>query len=328
MGAISALCFALLRAGDHVVASSYLFGNTRSLFESFERFGVKVDFADTTDVANVERLLTSHTRMVYVETIANPRTQVSDLARIGELCRNRDTLYVVDNTMTSPTLFKPRRVGASLVVNSLSKYMAGHGACLGGSITDTGLFEWSRFSNILELYRSVPPSEWGMLQIRKKGLRDVGATLSPDSANLIALGLESLEMRMERISSNALQLAAFLEEHALIENLYYPGSIHHPQHELSTMLFSAYSGLMSFELARAVDMNRFIDGLTCFACSSNLGDTRSLLIPVAATIFHELSAPRRSEMGIADSLIRLSVGIESCDDLRQDLGNALRAAAT
>jgi O-acetylhomoserine (thiol)-lyase len=327
MGAISAMLFALLRAGDHVVASSYLFGNTRSLFESFERFGVKVEFTDTTDVSNVERLLTPQTRMVYVETIANPRTQVSDLARIGELCANRATLYVVDNTMTSPALFKPRGVGASLVVNSLSKYMAGHGVCLGGSVTDTGLFDWSRFSNILETYRSVSSSEWGMLQIRKKGLRDMGATLSPDSANLIALGLESLEMRMERISSNALQLAAFLEGHKLVEKVYYPGSTNHPQYERATTLFSACSGLMSFETARAVDVNRFIDGLECFACSSNLGDTRSLLIPVATTIFYELSATRRREMDISERLIRLSVGIEPLDDLLQDLDRALQAAA-
>ena len=328
MGAISAMLFALLRAGDHVVASRYLFGNTRSLLESFERFGVKVDFTDTTNVDNVEGLLTSRTRMVFLETIANPRTQVSDLARIGKLCEERRVLYVVDNTITSPALFKPRSVGASLVVNSLSKFIAGHGACLGGSITDTGLFDWAHFDNILEPYAKAAPAGRGLLQIRKKGLRDMGATLSPDSANLVALGLESLALRMERISSNALQISRFLEKHDLVRGVHYPGLDGHPQHELATSLFAGCSGVVSFELTPSVGLNRFIDNLACFACSSNLGDTRSLIIPAATTIFHEVGALRRSEMQIGDLLIRLSVGIEAIDDLCADLDQALRKAAS
>lgn len=326
MNAIGAMLFSLLKAGDHVVASRFLFGNTRSLFDSFARFGIDIDFVDATDAREVAKHLTPRTKLVFVETIANPRTQVADLAKIGALCKERKLLYVVDNTMTSSALFRPKSVHAGLIVHSLSKYIAGHGACLGGSLTDTGLFDWDNFENILDVYRQVPPAARGLLQIRKKGLRDLGGTISPDAANLIALGMESLALRMERISDNAMQLATFLYEHALVDSVHYPGLAHHAEHGVATQLFSGCSGLMSFELAAQVDMNRFIDGLECIACSSNLGDTRSLLIPVATTIFHEIGPQRRREMGIGEHLIRLSVGIEAIDDLCADVDRALRAA--
>ncbi len=145
MAAIGAAMLALLREGDHVVASQFLFGNTVSLFNTMMAHGTKITFVDATDVADVERALTPATRIVFVETIANPRTQVADLARIGALCAARGILYVVDNTMTSPALFRPKAVGAGLVVNALTKYIGGHGNALGGSITDTGLFDWTRY---------------------------------------------------------------------------------------------------------------------------------------------------------------------------------------
>jgi len=326
MGAISAMLFALLKAGDHVVASSFLFGNTRSLFESFGRFGVDVSFVDATDVGQVAAVVNDRTRLVFVETIANPRTQVADLKAIGALCGEAGLLYVVDNTMTTPSLFKPATLGAGFVVNSLSKYMAGHGACLGGSLTDTGRFDWSRFDNILDVYRSQPAPSQGLHQVRKKGLRDMGSTLSPDSANLVALGLETLNLRMERISTNALALARFLSAHDGIHKVHYPGLSEHREHARAAELFGAFSGLMSFELAEHVDLHRFIDGLQAFACSSNLGDNRSLLIPVASTIFHEMGPQKRREMGIADQLIRLSVGLEAVDDLCEDVGKAIELA--
>jgi O-acetylhomoserine (thiol)-lyase len=326
MAAIGAMMFSLLRAGDHVVASSFLFGNTRSLFESFGRFGIDLDFVDATDVTHVEARLNDRTRLVHVESIANPRTQVADLEAIGRLCAQRGILFVVDNTMTSPALFRPRDVGASLVVNSLSKYLAGHGACLGGSLTDTGLFDWDGFQNLLDPYRQSSARSRGLLQVRKKGLRDMGGTLSPDSANLVALGMETLSMRMERISANALAVARFLEAHPCVECVHYPGLESHAQHRIAARLFASGSGLMSCELAEGVDLHRFIDALQCFACSSNLGDSRSLVIPVATTIFHELGPAKRREMGISERLIRISVGVEAAGDLARDLDRALRQA--
>jgi O-acetylhomoserine (thiol)-lyase len=203
MAAISATLFSLLRAGDHLVSSSFLFGNTTSLFETFARIGVEVSFVDATDAANVAAALRPETRMVFVETIANPRTQVADLAGIGELCKSHGLVYVVDNTITSPYLFRPKDVGATLSINSLTKYIGGHGNALGGAVTDTGLFDWTTYPNIGELYRKGDARTWGLVQIRKKGLRDAGATLSPEAAHHLSVGSETLALRMPRTCANA-----------------------------------------------------------------------------------------------------------------------------
>src|SRR5688572_21795400 len=231
MAAIASTVLALLRAGDHLVSSTYLFGNTNSLFGTFEQMGVTVSFVDATDAANVEAAITPETRMVFVETIANPRTQVADLAGIGTLCAARGLIYVVDNTMTSPYLFLPKRVGASLIVNALTKYIGGHGNALGGAVTDTGLYDWSTYPNIYDSYKKGDSAKWGVLQIRKKGLRDVGATLAAEAAHHLAVGAETLALRMERTCANALALARYLEAHPRVSRVHYPGLESHPQYE-------------------------------------------------------------------------------------------------
>ena len=192
--AIGAIVLALTRAGDHVVASQYLFGNTVSLLNTLSAHGIEVSFVDATDVAAVEAAITPATKFVFVETIANPRTQVADLARIGAACAARGILYIVDNTMTSPALFRPKSVGAGLVVNALTKYIGGHGNALGGSITDTGLFDWTRFAGIADTYKTAKPALWGITQLRKKGLRDFGATLAAVEAHHLAVGAETLAL--------------------------------------------------------------------------------------------------------------------------------------
>ena len=323
MGAIGATMLALLREGDHVVASRFLFGNTVSLFGTLAAHGIEVSFVDATEVANVERALTPATRLVFVETIANPRTQVADLARIGELCRSRRILYFVDNTMTSPALCRPKAWSAGLVINSLTKYIGGHGNALGGAISDTGLFDWTTYPNIAENYKTQPPKMWGIQQIRKKGLRDWGGTLAAMDAHHVAVGAETLALRMERTCANAQALAALLAGHPKVRAVYYPGLASHPQHALAKSLFSAYGGILSFELAEGIDCFDFLNRLEIVVSSSNLGDNRTLAIPVAHTIFWEMGPERRKEMGIAESLIRVSVGIEDCVDLLGDFRQAL-----
>jgi O-acetylhomoserine (thiol)-lyase len=323
MAAIGAALLALLREGDHVVASQFLFGNTVSLFNTLAGHGARVTFVDATDVANVERALTPSTKLVFVETIANPRTQVADLARIGALAGARGILYVVDNTMTSPALFRPKAVGAGLVVNALTKYIGGHGNALAGSITDTGIFDWTRYPNIADNYKSQPPALWGIQQIRKKGLRDWGGTLTAGDAHHIAAGAETLALRMERTCANAQALAAFLAAHPKVRVVYYPGLASHPQHALAKSLFSGFGGLFSFELVDGIDCFDFLNRLDIVVSASNLGDNRTLAIPVAHTIFWEMGPERRREMGIADSLIRISSGIEDREDLIGDFAQAL-----
>ena len=323
MAAIGAIMLALLKAGDHVVASRFVFGNTTSMLGTLETHGHAVSHVDATDAAQVAAALTPATRLVFVETIANPRVQVADLAKIGALCRERGVLYVVDNTMTSPWLFQPRQVNAGLIVNALTKYIGGHGNALAGSVTDTGLFDWMSFPNIVENYKSQPPRNWGLQQLRKKGLRDWGGTLAAEQAHHIAVGAETLGLRMARICANAQALAEWLQQSPQIANVYYPGLASHPQHALASALFRGYGGLLSFELRDGIDPFDFLNRLKIVILSSNLGDNRTLAIPVAHTIFYEMGAERRASMGIADSLIRISTGIEDCDDLIGDFSQAL-----
>jgi O-acetylhomoserine (thiol)-lyase len=323
MAAIGAAMLSLLKSGDHIVASHYLFGNTNSMFGTLAAHGAPITFVDATDAHEAERAITPATRLVFVETIANPRTQIADLARIGDLCRSRGLIYIVDNTMTTPWLFVPKRVGATLVVNALTKYIGGHGDALAGSITDTGLFDWTRYPNILDSYKSAKPELWGLTQIRKKGLRDFGGTLAALDAHHIAIGAETLALRLDRQCESAQALAEFLSAHRAVRAVYYPGLASHPQHTLARELFRGFGALLSFELVDGIDPFEFLNRLRIVVLSSNLGDNRTLAIPVAHTIFWEMGAHRRAEMGIADSLIRISVGIEDREDLLRDFAQAL-----
>ena len=326
MAAIGTTLFSLLRQGDHVVSSQFLFGNTNSLMNTFDAQGIKVSFADATSVEAVESAICEDTKLVFVETIANPRTQVSALREIGELCARRNLIYVVDNTMTSPYLFQPVEVGASLIINSLTKYIGGHGNALGGVVTETGNFDWSGFANIYETYRSGDPRFWGITQIKKKGLRDFGAAMSAETAHHIAIGAETLALRMERQCQNAQALATFLDAHTKVGRVYYPGLETHPQYQASRELFKYPGAILGFELVPEVDVWACLDRLQLAIKSTNLGDNRTLVIPVAHTIYHEMGAERRASMGIDDNLVRVSLGIEDVEDVLSDFSEALAAS--
>ncbi len=323
MAAISATCLTLLKAGDHLISSQFLFGNTNSFFQTLMRLGIEVTFVDATDVCNVQTAVQPNTRMVFVETIANPCTQIADLQGIGELCRQQKLVYVVDNTMTSPALFLPNTVGASLSINSLSKCIAGHGEVLGGAITDLSLYDWSDHPNISPAYQKGDPQKWGLQQIRKKGLRDMGATLAPDSAHRIAIGAETLSLRMNRACRNAQVLAEFFAQHKAVKNVFYPGLTSHPQHQRAKELFGGFGILMSIDLVDEAACFEVLNKLNNVVLSSHLGDNRTLAIPVAHTIFHEIGPDARASMGISDGTIRISVGIEDKEDLIADFERAL-----
>jgi O-acetylhomoserine (thiol)-lyase len=325
MAAISSTILSLLRAGDHIVSSAFLFGNTNSFFGTLQRLGIEVSFVDATDVKNIEEAIQTNTKLVFAETIANPVTQISDLERIGKLCELENLIYMVDNTMTSPHLFRPKNVKASLVVNSLTKYIGGHGNALGGVVTDTGLYDWSTFENILETYRSEDSAVWGITQIKKKGLRDIGASLGPEAAHHLAIGSETLSLRMSKASANALCLAEFCDKHPNIKQTYYPGLHNHPQHDRAKELFASFGAIFSVDLVETIDCFDVLNKMECVVSSSNLGDTRTLGIPVAHTIYFEMGKTRRNSMGISDSMIRFSVGVEEIDDLLTDFEKALKS---
>jgi len=323
MAAIGTTLFALLRSGDHVIASKYLFGNTASLFESFGVQGIALTFVDATDADAVAAAVQPNTKLVFVETIANPRTQVSDLVGIGAVCKSLGLIYVVDNTLTTPYLFQPKSVGASLVINSLTKYIGGHGNALGGSVTEMGQFDWTTFANIYDGYRVGEPSLWGINQIKKKGLRDFGASLAADSAHRLSTGADTLALRMARACDNASALAEFFQSHDLIDAVYYPGLKDHPQHQRTRELFGRPGAILSIELQPELDCFRFLNQLQTVIKATHLGDVRTLSIPVAHSIFYEIGPERRADMGIKDNLIRFSVGIEEIDDLLEDFEQAL-----
>ena len=244
--------------------------------------------------------------------------------QIGALCAQRGLLYVVDNTLTTPALFQPRAILASLVVHSLSKGICGHGDALGGSVSDTGLYDWAQYPNIHDAYRKGDTAGWGLQQIRKRGLRDFGAALRAEDAHRIAVGAETLALRVQRSGANALTLAQWLEAQPQVARVYYPGLASHPQHLRARELFAGFGPLLSFELHADADPFALLDSLQLVILSSHLADNRTLAIPVAHTIYHEMGAERRAAMGIADGLIRVSVGIEEIDDLLGDFANALQ----
>ena len=326
MAAICAVFLTLLKKGDHLVVSQFVFGNTNSVLGTLADLGIEVTLVDVTSVDNVAAALRPHTRMVFAETIANPGTQIPDLEAIGALCRAHGVLYVVDNTVASPYLFRAATVGAGLVINSLTKSIGGHGDALGGSVTDTGLYDWSTYPHIFPAYRQGSSKGWGLQQVRKKGLRDMGATLSSHAAHQLAVGAETLALRMDRTSATALALAEWLEQHPAVSRVLYPLLPSHPQHAQARKHLKAGSWLLSFELHRADQCLPVCNRLQIPVKATGLADTRTLIIPVAHTIFWEAGPTVRAAMGIADSMIRLSVGLEDVDDLKADFAQALSDA--
>lgn len=325
MAGLSAIFFALLKQGDHLITSKYLFGNTFSLMTTLTQFGISVSFVDPSDLDEIEATRTEHTRMVFVESLANPGTQIPALAPIGDWAKAHGIVYVVDNTITSPYLFNPIDVGASLIMNSLSKYFCGHGSVLGGAVTDTGLFDWAQYPHIFEAYRKGDASKWALTQIKKKALRDMGATLSSDAASLISMGAETLALRMDRACSNAMALANMLDAHEKVAKVNYPGLSSHPQHATAKAHFKHYGAILSFDLAPDYDCPAFLNSIDLVINATHLGDNRTLALPMASTIFYEMGADNRKAYGIGDNLIRCSLGIEDVDDIVNSFKNALDA---
>lgn len=324
MAALTAVFMTLLTRGDHLISSQYIFGNTNSLLGTLQNLGVEVTLVDATDLAQVKAARRPETRMVFVETLANPGTYIADLEGIGAWCAAENLLYVVDGTLSTPWLFQGKSVKAGLVVNSLSKHIGGHANALGGAVTDTGLFDWSDYPNIADAYRSGNPAAWGLTQIKKKGLRDMGATLSSDAAHRIAAGAETLALRMQRACDNAMALAKALSAHPRVARVTYPGLPEHPQHERARSLFGdRYGALMAVELDTDIDLFAFLNRLKVLVLATHLGDNRTLVLPVAHTIYYEMGAQLRGQMGIADNQLRISVGIEDIDDLIHDFTQAL-----
>lgn len=334
MAAYSSLFFVLLEQGVHVLASQHLFANTVSLLKSYQKFGVAVDFIDMTGDDTFEKLQTAKqekTFILLVETIANPCTQVPNWSAVQAFCKQHpNVILIVDSTLTTPFGCNPKNLGAHLIIHSLTKSIMGHSRGLGGVVIDTGLMDWAAHPAITENYQSFGKDGF-LMQLRKKGLRDLGATLTAQHADLALIGLETLQMRIQKASNNAAIVAEFLSKHPDVENVYHPSLAKHPQHLIAKNHYKNMGVLLSFSLKPTLNniLNQnftFLKNLNIIKHCSSLGDNRSLIIDVAHTIFTEIPAEEQLKMGITPQTFRLSLGIEDVEDIIDELDRAIKSS--
>ena len=330
----------LLQSGDEIVAAKTLYGGTYTQFDvSFRRFGIETTFVDPDDPENFRKAITSRTRVLYGETIGNPRMNVFDIAAVAAVAHENNLPLVIDNTFASPYLCRPIEHGADIVLHSATKFIGGHGTSIGGVIVDSGRFPWDkgRFPQLLEpskgyhgirFYETFGDFAY-IMKARVEGLRDFGPALSPFNSFMFLQGLETLKLRMRAHSENALAAARFLEKHERVAWVNYPGLGSSCYHKLAKRYLSEGAGaILTFGIKGGLDEGgRFIEALQVFSHLANVGDAKSLVIHPASTTHQQLTAEEKLASGITDDLIRLSIGLEELDDILWDLDQALRASA-
>ena len=329
----------LLEAGDEIVAAKTLYGGTYTQFDvSFRRLGIQTTFVEPDDPENFRRAITPRTRVLYGETIGNPRMNVLDIAAVAAVAHENNLPLVVDNTFASPYLCRPIEHGADIVVHSATKFIGGHGTSIGGIIVDSGRFPWDkgRFPQLLEpskgyhgirFYETFGDFAY-IMKARVEGLRDFGPALSPFNSFLFLQGLETLKLRMECHSQNAMAVARFLERDERVAWVNYPGLAASCYHALAKRYLPGGSGgILSFGIHGGLEGGRrFIEALQVFSHLANVGDAKSLVIHPASTTHQQLTTEEKLTAGISDDMVRLSVGLEEIDDILWDLDQALKAA--
>ena len=338
----SAITFSLLNiasAGDEIISSTNLYGGTHNLFDvTLRRLGISVTFVNPDDPEAFARAVTPKTKAFYVETIGNPRIDVADLERIAALAHEAGVPLIVDNTFATPYLCRPIEHGADIVIHSATKFIGGHGTAIGGVIIDGGTFDWTngKFPGLVDpdpSYHGVSytgtfgPAAY-IVKARVQLLRDIGAAISPFNSWLLVQGLETLHLRMERHTSNALAVAKWLKSNPHVEWVNYPGLESSSYYGLAQKYLPLGTGaILTFGIKGGVaEGARFIDQLTVFSHLANVGDAKSLVIHPASTTHQQLSEEDHLASGVSPELIRLSIGIESVEDLIADLDQALRFA--
>jgi O-acetylhomoserine (thiol)-lyase len=329
----------LLESGDEIVAAKTLYGGTYTQFDvSFRRLGIHTTFVDPDDPQEFQLAITPRTRLLYAETIGNPRLNVLDIAAVSAVAHEHNLPLVVDNTFASPYLCRPIEHGADIVVHSATKFIGGHGTSIGGVIVDSGRFPWDagRFPQLLEpskgyhgirFYETFGDFAY-IMKARVEGLRDFGPALSPFNSFLFLQGLETLKLRMQCHSHNALAVAQFLQGHDRVAWVNYPGLPSSRYHELAgRYLPRGCGGVLTFGIQGGLEAGKkFIESLQVFSHLANIGDAKSLVIHPASTTHQQLTAEEKAAGGITDDLIRLSVGLEETDDILWDLDQALKAS--
>ncbi len=324
MAAITNTIFNLVAAGDNIVASKYLFGNSYSFFKNtLANLGIEVRFVDHTDLAEVEAAFDENTKLLFVETIANPQIILADLDKLSAIAHDKGAVFVLDSTLTTPYLVHAKDHGVDIVIHSTTKYISGGGTSVGGVVTDLGTADWTKFP-ILSKFHGLGSMAF-TARLRKEVYRNLGSALSPNTAYLHTLGLETLALRLKQSSQTALEVAKYLQKSDLVSKVNYAGLETDKNHAVAKRTFSKelYGGLLSFELQNKETAYKFMDSLELVRRATNLNDNTSLIIHPASTIFCEYDAEERAKLGVSEGLIRLSVGLEEASDLLADVEQAL-----
>ena len=340
MAAIHLGLATLAGAGSHIVASRSLYGGTHNLLSyTLPRFGVTTTFVDPQDPDAFAAAIRPETKVVFAETVANPRCEILDIPKVSAIAHEAGLPLMIDATLTTPYLMQAFKLGADIIMHSLTKFMGGHGVAVGGVLVDSGRFDWEasgRFPELTEPYSGFHGmdfvEEFGpaayIMRARKEGLRDFGASLSPGNAFHLLQGLETLPMRMDRHVSNTHRIVEYLAEHEAVSFVHHPAVASHHDHELAKQLLPKGCGaVFSFELAGGREAgSAFIENLQLFSHLANVGDAKSLVIHPASTTHSRMDDEALVSAGISPGLVRLSVGLEAIDDLLADLKQALKQA--
>lgn len=327
-------------AGDEIVSSASLYGGTYNLFHyTLTKLGIKTHFIDSREPANFRAAINEKTKAIYAEILGNPRLDTLDIQAVADIAHEHGLPLIIDNTFATPYLVQPFKHGADIVVHSATKFIGGHGTSIGGIIVDSGKFDWAasgRFPDLTE----PDPSYHGVRYVEALGplayiikarvqlLRDIGAATTPFNAWLFLQGLETLPLRMERHSQNALRVAQFLAGHASVDWVSYPGLESHPQHHLAKRYFThGYGAILGFGIKGGLEAGKqLIRNIELFSHLANVGDAKSLIIHPASTTHAQLTPEEQREAGVTPDFIRLSIGLETVEDLIEDLDHALKAA--
>ncbi len=330
----------LAAAGDEIVSTTSLYGGTYNLFHyTLPRLGITVRFVDADDFDGLRAAINAKTKAVYTETLGNPKLDIADIEKLAAIAHENRVPLVIDNTCASPALVRPIEWGADIVVNSATKFLGGHGTTIGGVIVDAGKFDWAASGRFKE-FTDPDPSYHGLsyteafgplafiLKARIQGLRDTGAALSPHSAFLLLQGVETLHLRMERHSQNALAVAHYLAQHPGVEWVNYPGLESSPYFARAKKYSpTGQSSLITFGIKGGYEAGKkFIDSLELFSLLANIGDAKSLVIHPASTTHQQLSVEEQAATGVTPELVRLSVGIEDIRDIIADIDQAIETA--
>ena len=335
--AVATTLLVMLKSGDHIVASSSLYGGTYNLLKvTLPRLGITTTFVDPDDVENFEKAVKPNTRVFFAETLGNPKLDVLDLKAISQKAKKAKVPFVVDNTIATPALLNPIKHGANIVIHSLTKFITGNGTSIGGVIIDAGTFDWS--NGLFPEFTEPSPGYHGLVyhealgpiafiaKVRIEGLRDLGSSPSPFNSFQVIQGVETLKLRMENHSKNALELAKWLEKRDEVKWVNYPGLESSKYKKLADKYLSnGSSGIVTFGLKKGYEAAKKVsDNTKLFSLLANIGDSKSLIIHPASTTHQQLTEDEQKSTGVTSDLIRLSVGLESVTDLKADLEQAFK----